>query len=617
LSETWKSQRFDAEGSTTAPGILKQLGRPSLDEFTILVREAAQNSWDARRGDGDVEFSIRVERVGDRASTWKDLLLPGPPERSVPDFEKAISSHAWCLVVSDRGTQGLGGPVRATERPLPGEKNDFVQFLRNVGEPRDSALGGGTYGFGKGIFYRTSSVRTILADSRVKLVNGYQRRVMGAALGNDFWDKTDTRYTGRHWWGRVNQGVVDPVVGFEAERIARALGLPPFQPHETGTNIVVLGVDLGLVSDTDETGFPDPQSLGVHLASAMLWNLWPKFRAIDANAPTAMHFSVTVDGELISIPSPLDVLSLRPFVEAYLALEDPRERRSYRKNAHPKIHTGDLAVRVGVAPSSETAVVRAARPFDDLPHHVVRMRQPGLVVDYLEGPGHPDPLFAYGGVFRATAAADDYFAASEPPTHDGWHPEGLDKAAKSVVTGAQRWIRDDLNQRFLIASSSGSGTSTTGLGQGSRRLSSLVAGVSATGADPTGPGTSGGGPGGGGSTGTGRAPIRLVGEPWIASHAGSLAVFIRANVRDLDVLTSVRARMDVVLDGGGREAHAPTGALTPQILGWASGNDSSVFHPGDLLTNFHGEEDWIIIAQFSDEVVTRFRLEVEANHLGA
>lgn len=607
MNAAWKSQRFDAEGSTTAAGILRQLGRPSLDEFTVLVREAAQNSWDARRGDSDVHFAIRVERLGDRAATWRELLLPGPPALSIEGFEDALSPDACILVISDRGTQGLSGPVRATERPAPGERNDFVQFLRNVGEPRDSELGGGTYGFGKGIFYRTSAVRTILAHSRIKRGGSFEERLMGAALGSDYYDASDRRFTGRHWWGHITEDIVDPATGFAAADIAAALALPAFDADQTGTNIVVLGADLALVAEHGTPEFANTETLGSHLASAMLWNLWPKFRATSRDAEHAMTFSVHVDGTELAIPSPLDVPALKPFVQAFHSLEGG-SMRSYRRSAPPRIHCGDIAVGVAVTTASEPAVVHSARPFDGAPRHVARMRQAGLIVDYVEGPSHPDALFCYGGVFRSSGEADSYFAEAEPPTHDRWNPEGLGREARLVVQGAIRFIREDLTKRFGAQLAASGAHSSNGLGNGSRRLSGLVAGIDATGADPVGAGPRVGGPRIGGASAI--VPARLIGDPWVALYGEALAIFSKVRVEAPAALTSVKACIDVVLDGGGREGEPPPGVSTPRVIRWLAANTRGVVRDGDVLDDFAGQQDWIVVAEFSDDAVTRLRLEL-------
>lgn len=621
MTPSWKSQKFDAEGSTTAAGILKQLGRPNLDEFTVLVREAAQNSWDARRGDTDVDFSIRIERVGSRASTWQELLLPGPSEHSVRGFEQALDQDAWYLVVSDRGTGGLAGPIRATDRPRTGERNDFVQFLRNVGEPRDSSNGGGTYGFGKGIFYRTSSVKTVLADTRVRSDAGIERRLFGASLGADYWGEDGSRYTGRHWWGVDNQGVVDPLVGEAADQVATALGLPPFLLQDTGTNVIVLGADLGLVGSDDELGFADPHALGTHVASAILWNLWPKFKSVSGPDVLGMRFAVYVEGVQVEIPEPASIRAIRPFVDSAMKIAEGNGRK-YMRSASPRIHAGDLAVSIGLAPTSESAVVGSARPFDGPPHHIARMREVGLVVDYFAGPPHPDPLAAYGGVFRATPEADEYFANSEPPTHDRWNPEGLDKMSRSVVDGARRWMREDLNQRFLMSTDEVAGFGSPGLGHGSRRLSGLMPGVRATAPHsgaPRGAGSgsgvgTGGGRSGASSTASTASTARIVGDSWIQPFADGLAVLTRVRVEDVSAPVRIRGCFDVLLDGGGRESESPYGESAPGMIGWMAEGDITITEFGATLTDFRGIRDWLAVGEFDDSVVVRFHLEIDATN---
>jgi hypothetical protein len=161
----WWSQPYRPDGSATATGILRQLGRPGLDELTVLVREAAQNSWDARRSEEPVHFAVSLEQLRERASAWQEHLLPAPEGDSIGEFDASLDESSWIIVISDRGTFGLRGPTRADTSPAEGEGHDFVQFLRNVGEPRDTKLGGGTYGFGKGIFYRLSRVGSILVST--------------------------------------------------------------------------------------------------------------------------------------------------------------------------------------------------------------------------------------------------------------------------------------------------------------------------------------------------------------------------------------------------------------------------------------------------------------------
>lgn len=601
MTGVWKSQRFDAEGSSTAPGILRQLGRPALDEFVLLVRESAQNSWDARRPGRKVDFTLRLERLGLRSGAWRDALLPSPSENTASQLENALSSDSWLLTVSDRGTYGLGGPIRATERPLPGERTDFVQFLRNVGEPRDVRLGGGTYGFGKGVFYRASSARTIIASTNALTSAGEQRRLMGASLGEDFYDSTGVRYTGRHWWGRVgDDGVVDPLLGSEATSTSEDLGLPRFESGSTGSDIAMVGINIGL--DGPEAVTATPERLANHLASAILWNLWPKVEGVAPLDAPAMSFHVLVEGEEIGPPDPNAVLSLAPFVAAFHALSDGSFEK-YERSSTPRLTAGRFAVAMSASGLAETSLAASAKPFDGAPHHVARMRQAGLVVDYLPGPPSPDPLFCYAGVFEASAEADPFFSAAEPPTHDAWNPEGLERNSRLVVNGAREFIRKSLSRRFGSLAQPANTSSTDGLGRASQRLSRLVSDVTGTGAavasrsDPR--------------ERSGSTPVIpkavITGEPWISELGDGIAVFVRVFVPASS--NGTHGHLDVVLGGGGRETSAPLGAFVPSIKGWLRTDDPAIWVEGATLEPSNQDADWLLVGDFDDGIVTRFRVD--------
>lgn len=68
----WHSQTFPPEGASAAEGIRNQLGRPELDLLTILVRESAQNSWDARTGHAAVDYHLDLKIVSPaHAPAWR------------------------------------------------------------------------------------------------------------------------------------------------------------------------------------------------------------------------------------------------------------------------------------------------------------------------------------------------------------------------------------------------------------------------------------------------------------------------------------------------------------------------------------------------------------------
>jgi hypothetical protein len=605
----WWSQRFAPEGSVAAEGIVQQLGRPQLDPLTVLVREAAQNSWDARRDDSVVRFSVSLRRLGQLADVWKSELLPEPhPEARVPLVD-SLGRDSVLMIISDRNTVGLGGPTRAGTRPAPGEGADFVQFVRNVGEPRDQEYGGGTYGFGKGIYYRLSGAGAILVDTQT-IGPSVSRRLIGAALGESYY-VDDQRYTGRHWWGVKDGSIADPLLDEEASRISRALGLPGFTHDESGTDIAVLGADLGSPSDGSERSTRTLAEAAEFLASSILWHLWPKL--IPDASGGCMDFHVYAEDEEIRIPEPEKLVELAPFVTA---LKEVRAGTgsTYKRTIAPK-NAGSVALAVTSSSGlSELPVVRSACPLKGAPHHIARMRTAELVVDYLGGPSSIDSRLAYGGVFKSSMEADHAFARSEPPTHDAWVSGGLSGAAKGVVQNLNRFLLGEIDKQINPHKSATSGETTQGLGTLSARLGTLIPGVSASNGAGAGAGGgfgggAGGGSGGGkGSSSTKSPKPRLTEEARLQLHDGVLRFVARVSVPAIAAPLSVRAAVDVVLDGGSTEAASPGGADVPEIIEWRQ-VDGPAVSGGAVLTLQPGSAtEWFVYASYVDDAVVRFRV---------
>jgi hypothetical protein len=585
-----------------------------MDPLTVLVREAAQNSWDARRGTGAIDFCVNLFRLRSFAAAWREMLLPPPTPASHNPLDEVLNEDTVLLVVSDRNTVGLGGPIRAGTRPGTGEKPDFVQFMRNVGEPRDHEYGGGTYGFGKGIFYRISRSSTILVDTRTSEAEP-SRRLMGAALGESHYIG-DQRYTGRHWWGAVGDIVADPVLDGDAEAISRKLGLPGFAEADSGTDIAIIGAELGPVGGEPDSPQRTIDEAADYLASSILWHLWPKF-VPDADG-RFMRFRVTADGRDVAISPPESIGELRPFVDALI---DVREGRgvSYSRTIAPK-DAGSFSLKLTPAVASGTSsLVNVARPFAGAPRHVARMRTPELVVDYFEGAPHSDARFAYGAVFKASRDADAAFAASEPPTHDGWIARGLTGTDKGVVQNLARFLNREIGQ-VVTPQVAARGETSHGLGELSSRLGALIPGAGALEeGTASSNGFAGGGTQSGGGSGSGKSgprrsarKPRITGVPGLEIHHGVLHFVAAVEIPASDIARRVRAGIDVVVEGGKTEEEPPEGAVVPKIVEWQCNDGAEVVQGPIVTVQPGGPTEWSIHASYVEDAVVRFRLsEVE------
>lgn len=578
---TWWSQPFPPEGGQTAEGIKKQLGRPKLDEYAVLIREAVQNSWDARVADS-ISFHIDISRLKNRALKWRTLIAPNDQLDKGRSLLSKLHSESVILTLSDRGTSGLGGPLRANEPETEGVASNFVQFLRNVGEPRDNDLGGGTYGFGKGIFYRISKASTIIVDTKNSDNDSRSRRLMGASLGEVTHDSEGRRLTGRHWWGKINDGIPDPVLGSQAQDISSQLGLPGFNDNETGTDIVIVLPNLeldGLKGDLAE--------IGSRLRSYIYWYLWPKMSS--PRRKPAIEFSISVEGQELEFPE----LSRTPVLDKFSEALDGihfLEGESFVMKSHAKLGIlGRISLQHVIeamlpTESDTTISIMQDSPVQPPYRHVARMRQAELVVDYLQGDPMPVSEVGYVGAFVASRTTDDYFAQAEPPTHDAWETGTLTGAARGIVQRSKSFIRETCSKQ--VESRAGRRSKAVqGLSRLSTSLGALIQGAPGSRAVVSSshkPSSSGSG-----SSGKGRS-----GQNWKVLEHSRVVIrdgkpFVECSV-EIDEQFSgcyLLAEPTVILARGKREKpdDAPAGSRNLSVIGWFSDENPGTFIAGSRL----------------------------------
>lgn len=567
----WWSQPFPPEGGVTGSGVMRQLGTPSMELLDVLVREAAQNSWDASLN-GRIRFTVEFRRLGEHADTWRSIIGDDDPTNGTVVDPSSLDEDTLILIVSDRETSGLGGPLLADEKLKPGQVANFVQFLRNVGEPRDKELGGGTYGFGKAIFYNLSDCGAILVDTRCTDSEN-PRRLMGAALGDPFTGTDGVRYTGRHWWGRpeASTGVPLPLVDEEAERTARELGLPGFDADETGTDVAILMPNLHFTDKEESPVSNDVEVAAERVVSAVLWHLWPKLGS--AKRPADISVKVISDGREFPIHRPDQYPFLRPFTQALDAIAAGEGNSVARKRIKYPGNVGDWAIHVCQPDPTAGASdgLLSAKPFSGPYHHVARMRQAKLVVDYLECDPYPGQEFGYAAAFLASTEFDQCFADAEPPTHDKWETRGLPEMPRLVVNYGTNKLRSGIKD-FLATKQSSRSSDLAGLGRLSAKLAPLIPFDGRSVGSLSDPAERKMRSGDGGTTRKG--PRAKIVEPPKLTRKDGL-VRLLATVQPPDVgHRSVRlvAAPHVVLDDGRREQDPPKDAPLPVILGWLDEN---------------------------------------------
>lgn len=446
-----QSERYASSGNI-GENVRRLLGTPSSDPLETVVRESLQNIADAALPGSGPEILIRIRRLRSRQlSVLRDYVLRDLPKDSGSPRRFGFLKRQASVVmeICDFGTKGLGGPTRADRVPR-NSATDFIDFVRNVGTPRDTPHGGGTYGFGKVALYGISGCNAVLIDSLVAERGTGARRLIGSHLGPAFDVEEGAmlhRYTGRHWWGRVadSDGFVEPLLDAQAEGLCNALGFVARPSGRSGTSIMILDLDL-----------PDEQleHAGARLAEAALWNFWPRMMAATPD-DRRFRLSIEVEGEPIDIPAPETYPPLVLFCEA---MQDARTGTGPHVRGiscgRPVKPLGTLAVRKGLR-LSRRPLVECESLFPDICQHIALMRPVELVVKYMKGNALPNELLEWAGVFLAShdSEVERAFADSEPPAHDDWIPASMERGhGRTFVTVAIRELTSHAHHMGFRAS---------------------------------------------------------------------------------------------------------------------------------------------------------------------
>ena len=463
------SEKFAGTGNISGRGVSKILGTPAHDRLSVAVRESFQNACDAMLPGAPTvgyRLNFRYLRGSELQFLKAQTLCGGYQEDPGLSPILGISDEVVpCLEISDHRTSGLGGPAHADVVLREGESTDFVDFLRNIGSPRDKELGGGTYGYGKTSLYMASKCRSIIVYTRVHGERGSgSQRLIAARIGDPFTVRSGSgrgRYTGRHWYGQIDSSDrIGPALGKEAEAAARSLGMQKRRADDTGTTILVVDLDLDNMTLEESA---------LHAARELLAYGWPRLVDVPGGIGRAT-VSVAVEDEEIELP---DLETTAPWSAFVTAFRTARSHlygaESVPESQAPEVGTtvqhrvesrrpiqylGQLAVtRFSVMGSTADSAMVPEKLFPDGCHSVALMRPAELVVKYLPGPKLPSRYADYAGVFICAPELENIFASAEPPAHDDWLPEYLSGHDRTFVRVAMRRISDYCDQYIRNLSS--------------------------------------------------------------------------------------------------------------------------------------------------------------------
>lgn len=419
---SWRPELIGPMGMIDGGAAGRALGKPDLAFWDVFLRESLQNSWDARTGEA-IGFEVAGREFSEEGMTrlrrdvFSDELPVEHDPLSARLAECVKAGRLRALVVRDSGTVGLSGPPRADTAVGAEVPTHFRSFVFDIGHGDKPSVAGGSYGFGKAVFYTASRSRACLIYTRARFGDELIDRFIATRVGPGFNSDTGSftgRFTGRFWWGVPDGDAVLPLEGEEAVRLASDLGMLTAS-GATGTVVAVLD-PADPSSDEDESLEDIVESIR---AAALRW-AWPHLVNPDGEPSIRFTFTVGTESRPVSLE---DDVEIRQFAAAYRDAVrfqvDPQSEIAWQARAH-RLPIDENRPATGVL-----VVRRAQQPGGAAPrlnNRVALLRGPRFVVKYL--PVREDPQGQYvAGVFLADPSLESSFAAAEPVTHDNWARE--------------------------------------------------------------------------------------------------------------------------------------------------------------------------------------------------
>ena len=187
------------------------------------------------------------------------------------------------------------------------------------------------------------------------------------------------------------------------------------------------------------------------------------------------------------------------------------------------------------------------------------MREPKLIVKYMPATPMSSDDVEWAGVFKANRHVDYAFAKSEPPTHDDWVSETLQRPEKVFVNVARRRILESVELELAPPKQPDDPSVMEPLGELSSRLGSLIA--LATGTGPREDQRTGRG-----ARSPRRGFARANGEPRLTHRDGRRALIVPFHAEPTGESATLRVTPQVLVDGGRTEQDPPAGSEKPEIL---------------------------------------------------
>ena len=449
----------------------KLLHGSDMDDLTVMLRESVQNSWDAREDSNAIRYTFTGIVLSNHELQNLRICI-GEHEYGKKVVDCIEENDRCAIQIADTGTFGLAGDT--TYDNNHSELSRFLKFVFEVGNTRQGAGAGGSFGYGKASLYKVSKVGTLAIYSRIRIGTAFEERFIIKSINR--FDNFDDTSSGVYWWGdRIHTPADDscarsilPVTGNRANEIAKSLGMRTLQGSETGTVLLVYEPYLNINPDETENethGFPSLYSeeydklldVTTLMQRASVHYFWAKY----PRNSRGIHFEFSVRDSSGKTKS-LEMVSpqnISPYNKLITCLDAAKENISETiENNNRKVirvyrPQADLGVLAWVELTEKDINPSYFSFFEPLKSRIALMRNIEFVVKYLEvdidlPAGDTDHSRLIMGVFRTLQGKkvsrhredtegielEEVYRAAENQTHGEWYYQNVRELGSNCTT---------------------------------------------------------------------------------------------------------------------------------------------------------------------------------------
>lgn len=463
---------------------LKALNEKKISNSELVVREALQNSYDARLDKQiPVDFMIKGMYLSEENVNFFEKILPTRESFVALELNKNLKQRPYCIQFRDSNTCGLNGPYqeydeRGNKINILTESN-YKNFVWAIGGEK-GATKGGSFGVGKTSLFLISRVKTICIYSRTK----YNGKLESRFIIKSFYpyEFSSTEKTFQYWFCCKRENEFDknttplPFLNEEADDIAKGIGMDLFKENETGTNSMVLFADF----NTEENEFIDSETHFVNnFPKIILKWFWTK---LSANTPVDKKINISLynGNTKLEIEDPSDTSSAYfPFFRALEIWREENKKITRLNESEKNLYKSDfrgfipivlgkpkilLGALVFLEVSSSDDVVQQTFFKDGKNLCLTFMRDVEFCIKY---ENYNYPQIQEGRVVFALfhtdptsydpkntkekeicGSVDEAFRNSETKTHEEWNEQSLKGREKTYVKRAKEIIKEKLDELF-------------------------------------------------------------------------------------------------------------------------------------------------------------------------